>query len=200
MNTRKSSLYIKKLVELALLLALVILFQSLGQFIRIGPTEISLVLVPIALGAMLLGPWAGLFLGLVFGIMVLIPGITGIDGFTHTLWMDNPFFTALICLGKGALCGLASGLVYKLVSKKNDLLAVFLAAAATPIVNTGLFILGGLTLFYDSLGTMAGGKTVIYFLVIVCAGLNFIAEFALNMILSPAINRVLVVLSKKVRF
>lgn len=200
MNTRKSSLYIKKLVELALLLALVILFQSIGAFIKIGPTSVSLVLVPIALGGMLLGPWAGLFLGLVFGVMTLIPGIIGTDLFTHTLWIDNPFFTALICLGKGALCGLASGLVYKLVSKKNDLLAVFLAAAATPIVNTGLFILGGLTLFYDSLGTMAGGKTVIYFLVIVCAGLNFIAEFALNMILSPAINRVLVVLSKKVRF
>lgn len=200
MNTRKSSLYIKKLVELALLLALVILFQSIGAFIKIGPTSVSLVLVPIALGGMLLGPWAGLFLGLVFGVMTLIPGIIGTDLFTHTLWIDNPFFTALICLGKGALCGLASGLVYKLVSKKNDLLAVFLAAAAAPIVNTGLFILGGLTLFYDSLGTMAGGKTVIYFLVIVCAGLNFIAEFALNMILSPAINRVLVVLSKKVRF
>ncbi len=200
MNTRKSSLYIKKLVELALLLALVILFQSIGAFIKIGPTSVSLVLVPIALGGMLLGPWAGLFLGLVFGVMTLIPGIIGTDLFTHTLWMDNPFFTALICLGKGALCGLASGLVYKLVSKKNDLVAVFLAAAAAPIVNTGLFILGGLTLFYDSLGTMAGGKTVIYFLVIVCAGLNFIAEFALNMILSPAINRVLVVLSKKVRF
>lgn len=200
MNIRKSSADIKKLVELALLLALVILFQSIGAFIKIGPTSVSLVLVPIALGAMLLGPWAGLFLGLVFGIMALIPGIIGTDPFTHTLWMDNPFFTALICLGKGALCGLASGLVYKLVSKKNDLAAVFLAAAATPIVNTGLFILGGLTLFYDSLGTMAGGETVIYFLVIVCAGLNFIAEFALNMILSPAINRVLVVLSKKVRF
>ena len=200
MNTRKSSLYIKKLVELALLLALVILFQSIGAFIKIGSTPVSLVLVPIALGGMLLGPWAGLFLGLVFGVMTLIPGIIGTDLFTHTLWIDNPFFTALICLGKGALCGLASGLVYKLVSKKNDLVAVFLAAAAAPIVNTGLFILGGLTMFYDSLATMAGGKTVIYFLVIVCAGLNFIAEFALNMILSPAINRVLVVLSKKVRF
>jgi len=200
MNTAKSSANIKKLVELALLLALVILFQSIGAFIRIGPTSVSLVLVPIALGAMLLGPWAGLFLGLVFGVMTLIPGIMGTDPFTHTLWMDSPLFTALICLGKAGLCGLVSGLVYKLVSRKNEILAVFLAAAAAPIVNTGLFILGGLVMFYDSLSAMAGGATVIYFLVIVCAGLNFVAEFAINMILSPAINRIINALSKKIRF
>lgn len=200
MKNKKNIQSITKLVELAFLLAFVILFQSMGQFIHIGPTSISLVLVPIALGGMLLGPFAGLFLGLVFGVMTLIPGIMGTDPFTHTLWIDNPVFTVIICLGKAGLCGLASGLVYKLFSKKNSLLAVFLASATAPIVNTGIFILGGLLMFYESLSSMTGGNTVVYFLVISCAGLNFIAEFAFNMVLSPAINRVLVVLSKKIHF
>ncbi len=200
MGIKKSSSNSKKLVELAFLLAFVILFQSIGQFIRIGSTPISLVLIPIALGGMLLGPWAGLFLGFVFGVMVLIPGIVGVDGFTHILWLDKPFFTALLCLGKGALCGFVPGLIYKLWSKENDLLAVFLAAASAPIVNTGLFILGGFFIFYDSLATMTNGKTVAYFLIIMCAGINFIAEFAVNLIFSPAIKRILDALSKKVHF
>lgn len=200
MGIKRSSSNIKKLVELAFLLAFVILFQSIGQFIQIGSTPISLVLIPIALGAMLLSPLAGLFLGLVFGVMVLIPGIVGVDGFTHVLWLDKPFFTALLCLGKGALCGLVPGLIYKLLSKKNDLLAVFLAAASAPIVNTGLFILGGFFIFHDSLATMADGKTVAYFLIFMCAGINFIAEFAVNLIFSPAIKRILDALSKKIHF
>ena len=142
-----------RLVQLAILLALVIVLQQFGSGIKVGPTSFSLVLIPIALGGMLLGPGAGAFLGLVFGIIVFLAGVTGQDVFTQILFQDHPFLTALTCLGKGAAAGFGAGLVYKLVAPKNRIVAGFLSAAMTPILNTGLFILGGL-LMSDTLSAM----------------------------------------------
>lgn len=187
-----------RMVQLAILLALVIVLQQFGSSIKVGPTSFSLVLIPIALGGMLLGPGAGAFLGLVFGIIVLLAGITGQDGFTQILFQDHPFLTALTCLVKGAAAGFGAGFVYKTVSKKNAIVAGFLAAAVTPILNTGLFILCAL-LMSDTLSAnfVADGTTVIYFLVIVCAGINFIVEFFVNLITAPALNMVVNVVSKR---
>ena len=186
-----------RLVQLAILLALVIVLQQFGSGIKVGPTSFSLVLIPIALGGMLLGPGAGAFLGLVFGIIVFLAGVTGQDVFTQILFQDHPFLTALTCLGKGAAAGFGAGLVYKLVAPKNRIVAGFLSAAMTPILNTGLFILGGL-LMSDTLSAnfVADGMTVVYFLVIGCAGLNFIVEFLVNLVVAPGLNMVVDVIAK----
>ena len=66
---------IKKTAELAILTAIVIVFQLLGSFIHIGPTSISLVLIPIVIGAVLTGPKGGAFLGFVFGAMTYFAGV-----------------------------------------------------------------------------------------------------------------------------
>lgn len=193
------------LAQLSLLVAIVVLFQLLGSFIHIGPTSVSLVLVPIAVGAVLLGPGAGALLGFVFGLMTLIAGISGTDAFTNILFQAQPFATALICIGKGTLAGLCAGLVYRLAQKliKGNgapLAGAILAAATAPIVNTGLFILGGLTLVSGTLqNNFVSGTTLIYFLVIGCAGLNFIAEFALNLLLSPVISSLSRIFAKRKR-
>ncbi|MBQ9940830.1 MAG: ECF transporter S component [Clostridia bacterium] len=191
-----------KLVQLALLTAVVILFQMMGSFIHIGPTSVSLVLVPIVLGGILLGPACGGFLGLVFGVITLWAGVSGSDFFTNVLFVSQPFATALICLAKAVLAGVGAGYVYKLFRNKNNLLASFAAAAAAPVINTGLFILGGLTLVSGTLEANlatfgAEGVSVTYFLVIGCAGINFIAELILNLILAPAVNTIVTALSKK---
>ena len=185
------------MAELAILTAIVIIFQMLGTFIHIGPTSISLVLVPIAAGAILLGPASGAFLGFVFGAITLWAGISGVETYTSVIFAAHPVYTSLICILKGTLAGLAAGLVYKALKKKNSYAAAVAACAACPIVNTGLFILGSLLAVSDTLSEkFVSGTSVIYFLVIVCAGLNFIAELVLNMILSPAINRLSVILNK----
>lgn len=189
-----------KMVELAVLTAIVIFLQCFLGSIVVGSTSFSVVLVPIVIGAILLGPWAGAFLGLVFGVVVLVLGISGTDPFTHILFMEHPVGTAVICLGKGIAAGLGAGLIYRLVSKKSSMGAAFAAAAAAPILNTGLFILGGLTLVSDTLFNHFAGTdpgALIVFLVITCAGVNFLVEFAVNMILSPAIHRVITALRKR---
>lgn len=197
---RKARLRILHLVQMAILVALIIVLQSFGANIRIGPTSVSLVLIPIALGGMLVGPGGGALLGLIFGIMTLMAGVTGQDFFTQVLFQDHPLLTALICLGKGTAAGFGAGLIYKLVSKRNSIAAGFLAAASAPILNTGLFILGALTVS-DTLASnfVAEGSTVIYFLVIGCAGINFILEFLVNLLVSPGLNMVVNVVTKKIR-
>ena len=186
---------IKRTAELAILTAIVIAFQFLGAFIHIGPTSISLVLIPIVIGAVLTGPKGGAFLGFIFGAMTYIAGVSGTDYFTTVLFQAQPIATAVICLGKGICAGLCAGLIYRALAKKNAFAASVAAAAVAPIVNTGLFILGGLLLVNDTLSANlanfgAGGQTVVYFLIIGCAGLNFIAEFLVNLVVSPAINTI----------
>ena len=65
------------------------------------------------------------------------------------------------------------------------------AAAAAPVINTGLFIIGALFLS-DTLRAnfVAEGTSVLYFLIIGCAGVNFIVEFLVNLLVAPALYRV----------
>ncbi len=188
---------IRRMVVLAVLTAIVLVLQLTGFAIKIPVlgTPISLVLIPITLGAMLLGPAAGAWLGLVFGLEVyIVCGVMGTDPFTAYLFNDHPLITGILCLAKSTLAGWVSGLVYKALMKKNWIWpAVFLAAAAVPVINTGVFIVGCLLINSTISGFMAASSiagSVIYFLVIGCAGINFLFEFAVNMILSPALERI----------
>lgn len=61
----------KKIAGVGLLTALVVVLQLLGSFIKFGTVSISLVLVPIVVGAALYGVGAGAWLGGVFAVVVL---------------------------------------------------------------------------------------------------------------------------------
>ena len=92
-------------------------------------------------------------------------------------------------------------MVYRLLSKFSSFWASVAAAATAPILNTGLFILGSLTLISDTLqANLAsfGADDLVVFLVIGCAGINFLVEFCVNIILSPAIYRIVTVVKKRI--
>ncbi len=203
MLASKKHFSISRMVYLAILTALIIVLQTtIGGAIKIGGTSISLVLIPIVLGAMLLGPVAGAWLGFVFGLVVYIMGVMGLDGFTFFLFSSNPFMTAAICLVKSTAAGFLSGLVFKILKKLNSVVAVFVAAAIAPIVNTGLFILGCLMIsgtISSYISEIVGAEmSAVYFLIIVCAGINFIIELAVNVLLAPALHRIVEVVSKRI--
>lgn len=185
-----------KLVELGIFIALVLVIQLLGGAVKVGPISISLVLIPIAVGGILLGPLCGAVLGLTFGVATVIGGLTGADPFTDTLLNSGAWgavFTTLLCLVKGTMAGFVSALIYKLLAPKSKVAAVLLAAVAAPVVNTGLFVLGALTVL-NSLITqnfVGSGSNIIYFVFIGCAGVNFLIELAVNVIFTPAIRRIL---------
>ena len=97
----------QKIVGLGLFTAIVIVLQLMGSFIRFGTFSISLVLVPVVIGAALYGAGAGAWLGFVFGVVVLLSGDAA------AFLGVNALGTILTVLVKGALAGFLSGVVYK---------------------------------------------------------------------------------------
>ena len=188
---------------LAMLLALVVVLQYFGGFIKIGPFAPSLVLIPIVIGAIVVGPMGGATLGAAFGIVVIIQCLTGIDAGGFILWGINPFFTALICLVKGICAGFVPGYVYKLIagdgsSDARAAVGAIVAAIVAPIINTGLFLLGLSTLFTETLYAWSGDTDVMIYIFTGLIGINFLIEFAINIIVSPAISTVVRVITKKI--
>ncbi len=180
---------VRKLTYLSLLTAIVVIFQLIGAFIKIGPVSASLVLVPISIGAALLGPMAGAWLGLVFGIVVLCQPDTQI------FFVASILGTVITCLLKGALAGFISGLMFKLTKKLNTYAAAVISAFVCPIVNTGIFLLGCLVFFLDTVSEWAaaatGSPSVGLYMIVGLVGWNFVFELALNLILVPVVHRVL---------
>ncbi len=177
----------------AALTALVIVLQFLAIFVKtlfpLLPFTVSLVLIPIVIGAAKSGPYMGGWLGLVFGITVLLSGDAA------AFFVIHPIGTVLTVLIKGVACGFLAGLVYKLLEKKNKTLAVFVAAVVCPLVNTGLFFVGCLLFFMETVAgwaTAAGfGGNVAAYMFLGLAGVNFLFEVGSNLLLSPAAVRIL---------
>ena len=187
MNTARTT-NTRKLVLLALFTAIVVVLQALAAVLPIYPFTLTLVLVPMVIGAALVSAVAGGWLGLVFGLVVLLTGNANL------FLAVNPLGTILVVLVKGTLAGLAAGAVYKLLATKNKVVATITAAAVCPIVNTGIFILGCYAFFLPTLTEWASGsdyENVTAFIFIGMIGLNFVLEFAINIVLSPVIVRLI---------
>ena len=177
---------------MGILTAIIIVLQGIGSTIRFGTFSITLVLAPIIIGAALYGWKAGAWLGLVFGGMVLA---TDAGAFL----VINVPGTIICCLLKGMLAGLAAGFVYKLLEKKNQLVAVISAAVACPVVNTGVFVLGCLVFFLDTIKEWSAASpypNVGEYFLFGFVGLNFLVELGINLVLSTAIVRILKIVKK----
>ena len=186
-----------------MLLSLVVVLQLLGGAIKIPflPFSFSLVLVPIVIGSIALDYKHGAVLGAVFGLIVVIQCAMGIDAGGFILWGINPFLTALICIVKGTAAGVIPGIIYKVITKNDSnqgraALASILAAASAPVANTGLFLLGLSTCFYDTLVSWAGGTHVLVYVLTGLVGINFVVEFVINIVLAPVISTVIKVVNK----
>ncbi|MBE6779720.1 MAG: ECF transporter S component [Ruminococcaceae bacterium] len=178
----------QKIVFAAILTALVIVLQYVSMALRFGMFSITLVLVPVVIGAATCGVLTGAWLGFVFGVIVLLTGDAA--SFLAVDFLG----TIVTVLAKGTLCGVAAGLVYKALQGKNKYLAVMAAAVTCPIVNTGVFLLGCLIFFLETIkawGVAAGFTNVTAYMFIGLAGTNFIIELVTNIILAPVILRVL---------
>ena len=193
-------------MQLALLISLVVALQIVSALIPPigGAVSITLTLIPVVVGGILLGKRAGAILGFAFGGIVLINCITALDPGGSILWNANPLYTAIICFVKGVAAGFVPAWFYELIrnnkqeSKKRVFTATVVAALSAPIINTGLFVAGMFLLFKDTLYDWAGGTNVVIYVITVLAGINFLVEFSINTILSPAIVRVAAVVGKKI--
>ncbi len=189
----KKSISTRTLTGMALLTAVVVILQFLGAFVRFGPFSISLVLIPIVVGAAMYGPLAGAWFGFVFGMVVLLSGDAA------AFLVVSPLGTILTVLLKGSLAGLCAGLVYKALSRSETKvhgvdLAVVAAAVVCPVVNTGVFLLGCLAFFMPTISEWAAGmgfESVGKYMIFGLVGGNFLFELLFNIILSPIIVRLI---------
>lgn len=187
-TVNKRKLQTQRIVLGAVLTALVIILQLMGSFIRFGPFSISLVLIPIVIGAATCGVKIGAWLGFVFGAVVLMSGDAA------PFMAIDVVGTIITVMVKGTACGLAAGLIYKAFEKYNRYAAVIAAAVVCPIVNTGVFLLGCLIFFLEAItewGIAEGYTNVVGYMFLGLAGGNFLFELGSNIILSPVIVRIL---------
>ena len=199
MPTSKSN-SVLRMTQLAILTAIVVVLQCFGGLLRLPfmGTAGNLVLIPIAIGAILLGPRAGCWLGLVCGGVIYIYGVTGADPFTHILFEAHPFITAAICFVKTGLAGFLAALVWRALKGVSEWVALFTAAVLVPIVNTGVFVLGCFTILDTISGLAPEGQGTIAFIFLGLAGINFLFELGLNLVLTPAVQRIIAVVSPHV--
>ncbi len=193
-NTRTDSKKkIRRLTGVSLLLALAVALGLIANYVTIGTVSITLSLIPIVMGAVIYGPVAGLILGLAVGVITnvapatlqmiaALQGVSSLPAYVVTIE------TVVVCLVKMGMAGLIPGLIFKALRKKHFNLGVILAGISAPIVNTGLFALFMATLMRTDLNNAynQAGSNFAYFLFIGMIGINFIIEFAVNAILSPA--------------
>ena len=190
----------------AMLIALVVVLQVVSAVIPPigGLVSITLTLVPVVVGAILFGKKGGAVLGFTFGLIVLINCIAGLDPGGNILWNTNPFFTALICFVKGIAAGFVPAVLYELVRGKDPKVgngrkygAAMVAALSAPVLNTGLFVCGMFLFFSETLRAWAGGTDVVSYVLFGLAGINFLVEFFINVLLTPAIDRIVSIVKMK---
>lgn len=195
------------LVQLAMLIAIIAVLQFTGASIPIGLVPLTFVLIPIVVGAFLLGPVDGAILGFVFGLITVIQ--TPQTPVLLFLFSYSPVLYVILAILKATMAGFLSGLIYKALDKafkgKFIYLKTTIASISAPIINTGIFALG-MTLFFtprlsaipnefpELFGGYANAMEVLF------AGFilfNFIGEFLVSLVLSPAIVRIVEIVKKK---
>ena len=194
-NTKRTN--VVYLTELALLTAIVILmaFTPLG-YLRTGAVEITFIVVPVAIGAVLLDVKAGAFLGLAFGLTSFAQCF-GMSAFGTMMFNMAPLKTAFCCIAPRICVGIVPALVYKALQhfKGTKVISTPVACELAPITNTVLYLACMCFLFQDVMREAYGytGKGGIYFLgwVLALVAVNAVLEAASCLVLGTAITKAL---------
>ena len=136
--------------EYAIFIAIIFVMRATGlSRIPVGPLVMTLTMVPIAIGAMLLGPLGGAVLGMVFGFTSLYDAMIGASAMTGFFFQLSPLHTIVLCVGTRTLVGAATGWLFKLFKglDKKRIWCYFAGGLAAPLLNTVLFM-GYIVLFF----------------------------------------------------
>ncbi len=183
----------------------VMAFTPIG-FLRIGPLELTLIMVPVIIGAVTQGPAVGAFLGAVFGIVSFIQCFTG-SALGAILVSESIPRAFIVCFVPRLLTGFLCGLIYKLCTKKDSKQSwsLLVAGIGGSLLNTLLF-LGFLALFFMNLtftpeqaATLGGLDTVLNTVIAIAAGLNAPVELLVCAILGTAIGKAVCTATKKMK-
>ena len=188
----------RELTLLGLLTAvlLVMSFTPLG-YLNIGPLAITLNMIPVAIGAIALGPTGGAILGGVFGMTSFLQclGIGGTSAMGVILFEINPLLAFLQRFLPRLVTGLACGYIYLWTKKLfNQSIAGYIAGFCAAFLNTALFMLTLVLFFWntDYLQALINGRNIFLFIV-TFVGINAVFEMlvstAVSGLLGNALNK-----------
>ena len=193
---------VRYLTELGLLTALVLImaYTPLGYLKTPWGVEITFIVIPVAIGSILLGPAAGGFLGLVFGLTSFFQCF-GTSPLGAMLLGLSPFGTFFCCVVNRVLVGILPGLLYRLLRRydRTKVAGIAVCCFLTPVLNTLLYIVGNWLIFSqawldiaaNSYGyTGAGGLGLLGFMLSLVA-VNGLAEAAACLVLGTSVCKAL---------
>ena len=170
----------RRMVLLAMLSGILLMmsFTPLG-YLNIGPLAISLNMIPVAIGAVALGPGGGAFLGAVFGITSCLQcvGIGGTSAMGVILFEINPVLTILQRFATRVLAGALTGVVYRTLHKLHFQYGCHTAGFCAALFNTAFFM-GALVLLFGNtpyLQNLIDGRNALVF-VLSYVGINAFVE------------------------
>lgn len=149
----KNNVNVKRMAEMALLTAIVLIlaFTPLGYLKTPWGVEITFIVIPVAVGSVILGPTAGAFLGFVFGMTSFVQCF-GASPMGAMMLQISPVGTFVCCVVARVFVGLIPGLLYELLKriKKARIVGMGLCCFLTPVINTVLYIIGNYLIFSDT--------------------------------------------------
>ena len=185
---------ILQLVQMAVLAAIIIVlgfFTPFG-FLKVGPFSITFLMIPVVIGAVLIGPAAGAFLGLIFGL-ASFRQCFGLDPTGAYLLEINALYTFIVCLFPRIIMGLLVGLIFKALIKirgTNILVPYMIASASGAILNTVLF-LGALILFFWKDPTINEGLGTFKKWILLALSMNATIELVASFFIGTSITKAL---------
>lgn len=194
-ETKRTKISVQDMVQLSVLIAILLLLELTGLgMIKTAGLEITIMLVPVIVGAIVMGPAAGALLGGVFGLISFWECF-GKSAFGVVLMGINPIFTFLVCVPTRILAGWICGLVFKGLSKldKSNLWSFGAAGLIGALCNTALFMSMLCLCFYHTeyiQGFAAAlGSSNAFLFVIAFVGVNGLVEGAVCLITGAAIAK-----------
>lgn len=201
---KKNKQKLLNLTTMALFTALIVVMSltPIG-YLKIGIIEISFIMIPVAVGGMLLDPWYGAALGGIFGITSFIQCF-GTSAFGTMLMGINPVYTAILCIVPRILAGFLPALFFKLMyrkGKKSNIFSFAVSSVSAALLNTVLFIGTLILLFWNTpeIAALANdlGATNIFAFAAGFAGVNALIEAAVCLIVGTAVGKALVTVKEK---
>ena len=198
-KTKKENLFKLTLIAIFIAIMLVMNFTPLG-YITTGLFSITLMTIPVALGAVCTGVLGGTVLGFLFGLTSFLQAFGigfMIDPSAATLFTTKPLAYTVTCFVPRIVTGLAAGLIFSAFEKhgKTGVIPMGISAAVVPILNTSLFMTFYILLYRD---TVLAGKT--FMAVFLSAlSLNFVIELVVTLLAGTTINKVIYSYLKKLK-
>ncbi|NLL73037.1 MAG: ECF transporter S component [Clostridiales bacterium] len=191
------------MVQLALLTAIIVImaFTPIGYINMVG-LSITLIGIPVIIGAITLGPMAGAILGGIFGLTSFARAF-GLEPFGTALFAISPIGTFITCMVPRVLMGWLTGLIFHFLKKsdKTKFVSYVITSISGAILNTVLFMASLMIFFYKSelIQGMARDLNVssVVPLIIAMVGFNALAEIITSGILGTAIAKPVDIFNKK---